>query len=269
MHSNTVTESIIRSYGEFAKYYQLLIAGRDHATKQAHLLDVFLQNLPAGSRVLDAACGAGDVLEILATRYPHRLAGSDGSTAMLKFALERPPLRGVPLSHSYFSRLNELIPHQGRFDLIYFLGNAIAHSSDKKEILECLIQTRHALEPKGKVIFDFRHWIYSDELNQLIEPGRPIKEEKQVPLGQTPQNDSPLIEMGEICYYADGRQFIEYRIRVKGLDSPGETEVITFSYLPFVRSEAIEMLVEAGFQGCGIIEPHSDYKYVVAFGEKS
>lgn len=264
-----ITESILRSYKEFAKYYQLLISGRDHAIKQANLLDWFIQNLSAGSRILDAACGAGDVLEILATRYPHRLAGADGSAAMLTYALERPQLQGVPLSHSYFTALNRLGSHQDRFDLIYFLGNAIAHLTDKEEIIECLTQTWNILAPKGTVIFDFRDWTYSDELSHLIEPGRPIEQEKQIQLGHDLKKDSAAIQMSELCFYADGRQFIEYRVRNKGESVIQDSEVITFSYLPFTSSEALEMLIEAGFHQCGIAEPRTEYKYLVAFGQKT
>jgi len=268
MQPENMTDSINLAYQQFARYYHLLISGRDHAIKQANLLDRFIQNLSPRSRILDAACGAGDVLEMLATRHEHRLAGSDGSTAMLTYALQRQQLQGVPLSQCYFNGLTKLSSHQGMFDLIYFLGNAIAHSTNKKELLECLCQTWSALAPHGKVIFDFRDWVYSGELDQLIEPHRAIGQERQVPLGQSTQQDGERIEMNEICFYKDGRQFIEYRVNVQNSNEPQKTEAFTFSYLPFTKSEALEMLVKAGFQRCSILEPQAEYKYVVASGEK-
>jgi SAM-dependent methyltransferase len=197
------------------------------------------------------------------------LAGSDGSTEMLAYALQRRQLQGVPLSQCYFNRLNKLSSHQGKFDLIYFLGNAIAHSADKEEILECLCQTWSALEPHGKVVFDFRGWVFSGEFGQLIEPHRPIMQERQVKLGVLAQKDGERIEMSEICFYKFGRQFIEYRVRAQSTDEFQKSESFTFSYLPFTKSEALEMLVKAGFQSCGITEPQMDYSYLVAFGEKA
>lgn len=267
LSGSLIRADISSAYERFSRYYVPMVLGRGHFEKQATMArGLIARQDPRPERVLDAACGTGHVLGMLSSSLPGlRLAGSDGSPDMVALALAQPELAGIPLSCCEWTELDRLFGQTGCFDFIYFLGNSMAHLPREKDLIEVLRHVYTGLSPGGSMAFDFRLWEHDPGTGLIVEPGRAVGIDRIV--GNFDCTGS-TIEIRDRCTYAYGRQYITYT--ATRVDSPADAAVeeIVFSYLPFMQTDALAWLAEAGFTHLAIVDDLPAYPYLVATGKK-
>ena len=100
---------------------------REHFEAQVLLLD-FISNrkgISKNSRILDAACGTGDVVLEHNKKGFNKVSALDGSEVML----EQFPAKSLPFSVECcnWKSLGKYFDRYGQFDFIYILGNSFPH----------------------------------------------------------------------------------------------------------------------------------------------
>jgi ubiquinone/menaquinone biosynthesis C-methylase UbiE len=81
-----MSDDIIDTYDRFAVHYRALLQPREHFRWQRELLLKLFRfhGITPSARILDAACGTGDVLADLNQLGFRNLMGIDGSAVMLR-----------------------------------------------------------------------------------------------------------------------------------------------------------------------------------------
>jgi len=144
-------------YRVLSRFYRQLAEPRNHFASQARVVGHLLAELPNGTeaRVLDAACGTGDVLKCLWEAGSRSLYGCDGSEDMLQ-QVQFDGIRGR-VSHVEWGQLDRYLRTHDPFDCIYILGNSLAHA-DLTKIEGILGSMQGGLSDGGVAIVDVRRW---------------------------------------------------------------------------------------------------------------
>ena len=251
----------LEAYKHMASYYRALVNEREHFQSQAAIVKELIKliNKPH-PRILDAACGSGDVLALLASDYRH-IAGVDGSPDMLSIAITDPRLEGISFSCCRWENLKFFFMRQEQFDLVFFLGNSIAHIEDRKSLKDIVSIVYNGLSSGGILAFDIRNWILDKESGKLIEQGRSISSPRN--LGSFKNTEGKAFEITDQCSYSNGRQNIKYNIQ--GVNFSDD---FTLSYLPFSCDDALDIIKQSGFDNYKT-QVYPNWKYTVIIGFKS
>lgn len=235
------------AYDKLSKYYRPLAVQRKHFDDQIKLLQaLFHRNgKTTQTRILDAACGTGDVLAGLYRDGYHALAGVDGSAAMVAQAQILPEMAYVPVEACDWQDLGRYFKENGTFDFVFVLGHALPHAS-KTEIPGIIKEVFEGLSPGGVFTFDLRMWARNEE-GILVEPGRPVGIFRW--LGEIEDEDGRKYWMDDRCSYLQGRQYITYRFRRIKQGGVGWDceEQLVLSYALFDLSEARGWFLQGGF----------------------
>jgi len=228
------------SYCMFSLYYQGLVKSRGHFENQADIVRTLAHRFSSKEvRILDAACGTGDVLALLANEFLS-ISGLDGSPEMLKYALSNKLLEGVPLTCCRWNNLDSFFSRTGKYDLIYLLGNSIAHTENLSSFIEILGSILvNGLSKNGVLAFDMRDWVWDQEKRHLIQPNRPIGVEKTL---ESITVDRSEIAVTETCTYDPERQYVKYKI----IREDRAVEC-TLSYLMMDVQAAKKFIYQIGF----------------------
>ena len=147
-------------YGELSDVYEWLI-GDDKVTP-AQAAAVYSSGvvgaLPPGARVLDCACGTGQLAVGLASLGLDVVA-SDASNGMVRRTEALAGQQGVslrPLRASW----DELPDHleDSTFDLVFCVGNSLGHAEDAAGRLIALEAMSRLLKPGGRLVLTSRKW---------------------------------------------------------------------------------------------------------------
>ncbi len=210
--------------------------------------------LPAGSRVLDAACGIGVDVAWL-DRQGHSVAAADASGPMVDVARERLEASGqavdVDLVHCTWEQLRDHF-ESASFDVVLCTGSAIAHSQDADTMVGALEALGSMLRPSGVLVVDSHDWevVLDSDGASTVDPVvvdrggvRCIRSFSwQLPI----RSDSPAIfEPAVILVDGDRATMRSYPIRL----------------WPFTRSELRERLAAAGFERIGLDLMPGDDRY--------
>ncbi|MBS1770596.1 MAG: class I SAM-dependent methyltransferase [Acidobacteria bacterium] len=249
----------LASYSTFAPYYRTLLSHRSHAEPIARLLTELLT--PAHHRLLDAACGQGNLsyFEELPGRTVY---GSDGSHHMIEFLKADPTLasRYEHVIECEWKALPSLFRAHGKFDAIFFLGNAISHVRNLDELRQIVADCRvRGLNDGGLLIFDMREWRLEDGGSGLTEPGR-TENVKRLILREEPGD--VCLQIFDECRYNSDHQIIDYYVEEDGKPI-AEAE---FSYLMVRPKEVISLVESVGFEIRYSGKP-DNYPYFAICGE--
>ena len=158
------------NYTMLSKCYREIMKQRGHFEKQVSLLDFIFKRkkISKNKRILDAACGPGDVVLELYIKGFNQLAALDGSKDMLdQLTVKAPPFSVEYCDWKFLSRYFD---EKGQFDIIYILGHSLPHL--KIEIIPETFQMIHeGLNDGGLFIFDIRPWEYTVD-GKLKQPHR-------------------------------------------------------------------------------------------------
>jgi SAM-dependent methyltransferase len=117
----------------------------------------YLEELPAGARVLDCAAGTGPVAVGLAQRGLHVVA-TDASAGMVARTRRLAAAHGVDLE-ARECRWEDL-PAQGfaPFDAVLCVGNSIPHAAGRDARCAALRAMTEVLAPGGRLVVTTRNW---------------------------------------------------------------------------------------------------------------
>lgn len=131
--------------------------------------------LPAGTSVLDCACGIG--ADAIALRnHGFTVTASDGSLSMATEARQRIAGHGADVNvvQSRWEELPEKVP--GPFHLAICLGNSIVHTGTRSNMIRAFRGIRRVLLPGGILIVDSRNWELLYRSRARISPAKRVIE---------------------------------------------------------------------------------------------
>ena len=147
-------------YGALSDVYEWLI-GDDKLTP-ADAAAVYYSDvvgaLPSNSRVLDCACGTGQLAVGLASLGLDVVA-ADASDGMVRRTEEVASEHGVSL-HALRASWDELPDHleDSTFDLVFCVGNSLGHAEGAAGRLAALGAMSRLLKPDGRLVLTSRNW---------------------------------------------------------------------------------------------------------------
>lgn len=235
------------AYQALAPFYRVFLSQREHFDRQIELLLTLLSSykLAKNARILDAACGTGDVVFGLRDKGYTKIYGIDASAPMLDQSLNHAADADKRLQVCRWQDLDCYFDDHGNFDFIYILGHALPHA-DRNDIHVILRHIFSGLNSDGIFCFDMRPWERSTDGN-LIQAERTPGEWR---LTASFEADGCTYKVSEICIYDGGRQSIRYRIqRLIGPTEVFDQDInLEVSYELFDSDEAKLWLKEAGFR---------------------
>ena len=150
----------VAGYGELSDVYEWLI-GDDKLTP-AKAAAVYYSDvvgpLPPNTRVLDCACGTGQLAVGLATLGLDVVA-ADASDGMVRRTGQLASEYGVSL-RALRARWDELPDHleDSTFELVFCVGNSLGHAEGTSARLTALEAMSRLLTPGGRLVLTSRNW---------------------------------------------------------------------------------------------------------------
>lgn len=136
-----------RAYDEFAGIYNENWGSRYGQCALPKLRNLFLDNLPHGSKLLDLCCGSGHVSQVLINEG-YEVMGLDGSKALLDYAKINAP--NVKFIHGD-ARCFKL---QEEFNACVCLNDSLNHVLRYSELLTVFTNVKACLTDGGWFVFD-------------------------------------------------------------------------------------------------------------------
>jgi SAM-dependent methyltransferase len=255
------SDSNLVAYEDFAPIYRALVQPRGHFEGQAAVVDGQLRSsgIARESRILDAACGTGDVLVALLASGYSNLHGCDGSRAMLN---ECRALEALPVTECRWENLGRYFRAVPPFDAIFIMGNSLAHA-EARHLPTIFSDLAAGLRPGGALIFDIRRWGRGPG-GELREEGRGVGSWRLLPETAGPDG---MLEVRDRCRYQEGRQLIDYDMQPSsGAKRSRIRFTLSYAIFDFVLAE--RWLAEAGFAS-STCERNPDWPYLIVRARRS
>jgi SAM-dependent methyltransferase len=142
-------------YDSLAGVYEFLVPEALLSPEgSAAAFDAVLEELPAGARVLDCACGAGTLPVGLALRG-FEVDASDASAEMIVRTRALAQARGARVQ-AEVARWDELAG--GPFDAVFCVGNSITHAPGRDGRRASLGGMRRVIRDGGLLVLTSRNW---------------------------------------------------------------------------------------------------------------
>jgi len=229
----------MNDYQVLSSIYRQYVAADGVTEAEVDLVDrlAHCYGINRDARILDAACGVGDVVVGLESKGYSRIDATDGSLSQLQ---HWPSDHGRPGQLCRWQELGTFLSATDPYDMIIILGHSLPHL-DLAEIPSTLQALRSGLAPGGCFLFDIRPWFRSSE-HGLVQRGKRIGEEEAILAVEIKERPYSLLRT---INYANRRQVIDYRLVPADPADPEFAETLT--YAAFDSSEARAMMQEAGF----------------------
>jgi SAM-dependent methyltransferase len=117
-----------------------------------------IQSLPPGGRVLDCACGIGQ-LAIGLARHGFDVVASDASPAMVQRTAQLAADQGIEMP-AITCAWEELTPERfdRPFDAVFCVGNSLTHAAGRAARRAALAAMASVLHPDGLLVLTSRNW---------------------------------------------------------------------------------------------------------------
>ncbi|MBE2316479.1 class I SAM-dependent methyltransferase [Solirubrobacter sp. CPCC 204708] len=143
----------ISTYDDLSSVYeQLTPEGLRTPEGNVAAFAAFIDPLPEGARVLDAACGIGLLATGLALRGL-RTEATDASPGMVARTRATAARHGAEVRAGVCAW--EELPPGPRFDAVFCVGNSIGHARERRRAIVALAST---LKPGGVLVLTTRNW---------------------------------------------------------------------------------------------------------------
>jgi SAM-dependent methyltransferase len=194
-------------YNLLSKIYRELLEPRGFFIEQHKLLlelcDIF--DVQPNARILDAACGTGDVA-VLLEGDGYEVFGNDGSSHQLS---QWPQAgKGIERACHQWEAVGSYFESQSNFDTVYVLGHSLPHLSlDKLPLF--LKHIHDNLNSKGLFVFDVRQW-------DRCENGALTQENREIGVMRYLTNvhiDGVQHRAFETVEYEGSTQFVTYTLQ--------------------------------------------------------
>jgi SAM-dependent methyltransferase len=247
-------------YKLLAPIYRQIGEHRGYFIKEALLLEqIFdLEGVPRGSKILDAACGTGDVICKLYYRG-FKVFASDGSYDMLAQWIKDAPK--IPHERCYWAELNNIFAKYRNFDVIFMLCNSIAHASPDTIRYKLFKYVYSGLKKNGIFLFDIRPW-ERDATDKIEETGRKSDIERVLQMVNLPDGRYWLKDK---VSYTKNRQIVEYTLSKSS--NPKAKHKAKIGYYMFDWKEARKWLTDVGFRDIKVLK-FQDWDYLVMFSRR-
>lgn len=147
-------------YGALSDVYEWLIGDDKLTPAQAATVyySAVVDPLPPGARVLDCACGTGQLAVGLASLGLDVVA-SDASDGMVRRTENAARQQGVSL-RTLRASWDELPDHldDSTFDVVFCVGNSLGHAEGALGRLTALDAMSRLLSPGGRLVLTSRNW---------------------------------------------------------------------------------------------------------------
>lgn len=117
------------------------------------------ERLPPKARVLDCACGTGQLAVGLAARGLD-VTATDASAAMVRRTHQLAEDHGVPLRtlRASWDELSDRLDESPLFDLVFCVGNSLAHAEGASARFDALTAMSRLLRRDGRLVLTSRTW---------------------------------------------------------------------------------------------------------------
>lgn len=248
------------AYDLFSNYYRELIYSSGHFENEVKTITK-IAGEHCGNvdcKILDAACGTGDALNILHKLGYRNIEGLDGSLEMIERA--RHILPHYNLHNIKWEDLHESTICYKQYDLIFLISMSLAHAQEN-DIDSILKSFYNMLSPNGTLVFDNRPWRVKQDF--LFENNRPVNAYNN-PRKVVVNQRSWIID--DKCEYTEGKQKITYRIKDEN-NKQEEVIYIPLYYSKILTSKYLELLNKIGFRKC-YSHQVSDWPYELLYSTK-
>jgi SAM-dependent methyltransferase len=198
-----------------------------------------LVSLPPGGRVLDAACGIGQLAVGLALQG-FDVVASDASPTMVRRTAQLAADRSVELSAVTCAWAN-LTPERvgGSFDAVFCVGNSLTHAPGRDARRAALAAMASVLRPDGLLVLTSRNW----ERQRSRGSGLEIAEE----LVERHGRPGLVVYSWTIPDSWDVRHFLDVAVAL--IDPSGKATTVTerLSFWPFTHTDLDQDLRRSGF----------------------
>lgn len=236
-------------YEKFSPFYRSIGIKRGHFNSQVkYLKSIILENYI--NSILDTSCGSGDVLNELVSIFPDiKFHGSDGCHSFINQAKQLNNCQKIFFNQCSWVNLNKFFS-RNTFDLIYTLGNSIAHVSTIEEF-GCILDTVYNLLKKdGLFIFDLRSW---DNIASNKSFNEPLRRSNNILI-----NDK-LEYMTSYSYIMD-RHFLFHKIQEK--KSKKFIEEIELSFIDFSKYDLDIIIGSTRFNILRNVNKNTEYPFI-------
>jgi SAM-dependent methyltransferase len=226
-------------YDELAPFYHLLYGDWEASMRrQGEALDALLRGagVPAGARVLDAACGIGTQALGLAGRG-YEVAASDLAPGAVERLRREVAARGLADRVSAAVADLRTLAHvpDGAYAAVLACDNAVPHLLTDAEILSAFRACRRCLRPGGVAVFSVRDYAAIDRRTPDVHP---------YGLHRTPEGRFLAVQVWEW----DGDQYDLRMYLTADRDAGGcRTSVLRTRYYAVPIARLLALLGEAGF----------------------
>ncbi|GEM_PF-5041077 len=253
----------MNDYEKLSEVFRQIADARKHFEKELYVLLVLFEMFKIGkdSKILDAACGTGDVARLVHDRGYHKVFLSDGAKSMLSM-VDKAEKWYEDIAEKRWEEIGDLFPRWGKFDFVYFLGNSVAHSplSVLEEVFGSVYE---GLNGGGVLVFDVRRWKKSSD-GGLVDGGR---EPGIWRLLQKVYYDNEKYLLFDKVSYKGGEQRVEYIFFPESSSCNSFCE--TLSYHIFSWEDAVDVLEKVGFPSDSIkVLEIQEWPYLVVTARK-
>lgn len=214
-----------------------------------------LVSLPPGGRVLDSACGLGQLAVGLALQG-FDVVASDASPAMVQRTAQLATDHSVDLS-AITCAWEDLTPEGvGRpFDAVFCVGNSLTHAPGRAARRTALAAMASVLRPDGILVLTSRNWERQRSRGSGLEIADELVERHGRPglvVYSWTIPDSP-----DACHFLD--------VAVALIDASGGATTVTerLSFWPFTHTDLDEDLRQSGFTLESSTFTEDDDRYLV------
>lgn len=234
-------ETMQESYSAFAPFYRQLAWNMNlFANEYALINGVLCGNEHSKQyRILDAACGTGDVLHEMMNNGYDAVLGSDVCSEMMSLA---EPKIASRLYQCSWEELGNLLLNQQLRDVVFILANSLAHMPPDRQS-KLFASVYEGLSPNGLFIFDIRDWA-RERLRMEASGGR------WNPSGKCAIGGHRYIVSERRVLTSDSIQEVTYKIEHDGGSCCGSagSKCIPLRYHIFSEAEVLPKLEAVGFR---------------------
>jgi ubiquinone/menaquinone biosynthesis C-methylase UbiE len=138
-------------YTRFAYAYDEMMRNVDYDRWARYIEDLFEYYGPIPKRVLDVACGTGQVTVRLA-KSGYEMYGVDRALEMMQVAMEKAKTVGVKLGLAQGDM--RALPFKERFDAVICLYDSVNYMLTREDLGKAFLSASSVLKPGGLYIFD-------------------------------------------------------------------------------------------------------------------